>query len=107
MTTLLDGKSLSQSNENNLAKRVAEIKDKTGTIPILATILVGEEPASTTYVRMKANACERIGMDSLKVELASDISTSELLTEIDKLNKNPDVHGILLQHPVPEQINES
>ena len=106
MTTLLDGKSLSQSNENNLAKRVTEIKDKTGTIPILATILVGEDPASTTYVRMKANACERIGMDSLKVELASDISTSELLTEIDKLNKNPDVHGILLQHPVPEQINE-
>ena len=106
MTTLLDGKSLSQSNENNLAKRVTEIKDKTGTIPILATILVGEDPASATYVRMKTNACERIGMDSLKVELASDISTSELLTEIDKLNKNPDVHGILLQHPVPEQINE-
>ena len=55
---------------------------------------------------MKGNACKRIGMDSLKVELSSSTSTQELLQEISKLIKNPDVHGILLQHPVPEQINE-
>tara|TARA_Y100001949_G_scaffold71752_1_gene60904 strand:- start:666 stop:1508 length:843 start_codon:yes stop_codon:yes gene_type:complete len=106
MTIVLDGKSLSQSSEKDLVKRVGAIKEKTGTVPILATILVGEDPASETYVRMKGNVCERIGMDSLKIELPSTSSTAELLVEISKLNKNPLVHGILLQHPVPEQINE-
>ncbi len=106
MTIVLDGKSLSQSSEKDLVKRVGAIKEKTGTVPILATILVGEDPASETYVRMKGNACERIGMDSLKIELPSTSSTAELLVEISKLNKNHLVHGILLQHPVPEQINE-
>ena len=106
MTDVLDGKLLSQSSEQDLVKRVQLIKEKTGTIPTLATILVGQDPASTTYVRMKGNACERIGMDSLKVELSSSTSTSQLLKEIFRLNQNPAVHGILLQHPVPEQINE-
>ena len=106
MTVVLDGKLLSQSSEQDLVKRVQLIKEKTGTKPTLATILVGQDPASTTYVRMKGNACERIGMDSLKVELSSATSTSQLLKEIFRLNQDPAVHGILLQHPVPEQINE-
>ena len=106
MTVVLDGKLLSQSSEQDLVKRVQLIKEKTGTIPTLATILVGQDPASTTYVRMKGNACETIGMDSLKVELSSATSTSQLLKEIFRLNQDPAVHGILLQHPVPEQINE-
>ena len=106
MTVVLDGKLLSQSSEQDLVKRVQLIKEKTGTIPTLATILVGQDPASTTYVRMKGNACERIGMDSLKLELSSGTSTSQLLKEIFRLNQDPAVHGILLQHPVPEQINE-
>ena len=106
MTVVLDGKLLSQSSEQDLAKRVQLIKEKTGTIPTLATILVGQDPASATYVRMKGNACERIGMDSLKVELSSATSSSHLLKEIFRLNKDSAVHGILLQHPVPEQINE-
>ena len=106
MTVVLDGKLLSQSSEQDLVKRVQLIKEKTGTTPTLATILVGQDPSSTTYVRMKGNACERIGMDSLKVELSSATSTSQLLKEIFRLNQDPAVHGILLQHPVPEQINE-
>ena len=106
MTVVLDGKLLSQSSEQDLVKRVQLIKEKTGTTPTLATILVGQDPASTTYVRMKGNACERIGMDSLKVELSSATSTSQLLKEIFRLNQDPAVQGILLQHPVPEQINE-
>lgn len=106
MTLVLDGKLLSQSSEQDLVKRVQLIKEKTGTIPTLATILVGQDPASATYVRMKGNACERIGMDSLKVELLSATSSSHLLKEIYRLNKDSAVHGILLQHPVPEQINE-
>lgn len=107
MTALvLDGKALAKKTEAELAERVAAIKASTGAAPILATILVGDDPASATYVKMKGNACERIGMASIKVELPSSTSTAELLAKIEELNDNPDVHGILLQHPVPEQIDE-
>lgn len=106
MPLILDGKLLSKSSEKDLIKRVKLMKEQTGITPTLATILVGQDPASATYVRMKGNACERIGMDSLKVELSSAASTSQVLGEICKLNENRNVHGILLQHPVPEQINE-
>ncbi len=68
--------------------------------------MVGDDGASATYVRMKGNACRRVGMDSLKVELPTETTTEQLLAEIEKLNANPDVHGILLQHPVPAQIDE-
>ena len=106
MAIKLDGKSLSQSTEQELAERVLTIKNQKGFVPILATILVGSDPASSTYVKMKGNACERIGMKSLKVELDENTTTDELLLKIDELNSNPEVHGILLQHPVPGQINE-
>ncbi len=68
--------------------------------------MVGDDGASATYVRMKGNACRRVGMDSLKIELPQETTTEQLLAEIEKLNANPDVHGILLQHPVPAQIDE-
>jgi methylenetetrahydrofolate dehydrogenase (NADP+)/methenyltetrahydrofolate cyclohydrolase len=103
---LLDGKTLAKQIEIELATRVKKIKDKTNRKPILATILVGDDPASATYVRMKGNACERVGMESLRVVLSQQTTTEELLAKIDELNTNPDVHGILLQHPVPEQIDE-
>ncbi len=104
---LLDGKALSQQIESELAGRVQRIKDRSdGKTPILATILVGDDPASATYVRMKGNACKRVGMESLKIILPQTASTEELLAQIDALNANPDVHGILLQHPVPPQIDE-
>jgi len=104
---ILDGKALAQQIEQELTERVAAIKAKSGgQTPILATILVGDDPASATYVRMKGNACRRVGMESLKVVLPQETSTEELLSEIDKLNTNPNVHGILLQHPVPAQIDE-
>lgn len=107
MTALvLDGKALAQKTETELAQRVAAIKAATGDTPILATILVGDDPASATYVKMKGNACERIGMQSLKVELPSTTTTVQLLAKINELNQDPRVHGILLQHPVPEQIDE-
>jgi len=106
MTIILDGKSLSLSTEQLLGERVLAIKNEKGFVPILATILVGSDPASGTYVRMKGNACERVGMKSLKVELDEKTSTEELLKKIIELNNNPEVHGILLQHPVPSQIDE-
>jgi methylenetetrahydrofolate dehydrogenase (NADP+)/methenyltetrahydrofolate cyclohydrolase len=103
---VLDGKQLATRIEADLAVRVAALKARSGRTPILATILVGDDPASATYVKMKGNACQRVGMDSLRIELPSTTTTEELLTEINRLNTNPDVHGILLQHPVPAQIDE-
>jgi len=103
---ILDGKALSKQLEKELLARVEKIKSKSGKTPILATILVGDDPASATYVRMKGNACQRVGMDSQKILLSEETTTEQLLSEIDKLNANPDVHGILLQHPVPSQIDE-
>jgi methylenetetrahydrofolate dehydrogenase (NADP+)/methenyltetrahydrofolate cyclohydrolase len=104
---VLDGKALSKQIEASLAERVAKVKEKSGgRTPILATILVGEDPASETYVKMKGNACSRVGMESRKVLLSEKTTTEQLLAEIEALNADPDVHGILLQHPVPEQIDE-
>ncbi|BFM07087.1 bifunctional methylenetetrahydrofolate dehydrogenase/methenyltetrahydrofolate cyclohydrolase FolD [Halioxenophilus aromaticivorans] len=104
---VLDGKALAAKTEQELSARVAKLKEQSGgQTPILATILVGGDPASATYVKMKGNACKRIGMDSLKVELPESTTTEQLLAEIDALNNNPSVHGILLQHPVPPQIDE-
>ncbi len=106
MTIILDGKSLAKSTEEEISKRVELVKNKTGITPILATILVGEDPASATYVKMKGNACERVGMGSLKIELPESTTTEDLLLEIAKLNQDPNIHGILLQHPVPKHIEE-
>ena len=104
---ILDGKSLASEFEQQFSERVARLSERAGgRVPQLATILVGEDPASATYVRMKGNACKRIGMGSIRVELPGDPTTGELLAEIEKLNANPDVHGILLQHPVPEKMDE-
>jgi len=104
---ILDGKILAKSIEESLKPRVSAIIEKTdGRIPILATILVGDDPASATYVKMKGNACRRIGMESKKIELPTTASTEELLAAIKALNEDPGVNGILLQHPVPEQIHE-
>jgi methylenetetrahydrofolate dehydrogenase (NADP+)/methenyltetrahydrofolate cyclohydrolase len=107
MTALiLDGKALAKKTEEELSERVAKLARDAGVTPILATILVGDDPASATYVKMKGNACKRIGMESIRVEMPSSTSTEQLLAKIDELNNNDAVHGILLQHPVPEQIDE-
>ncbi|MGS2716544.1 bifunctional methylenetetrahydrofolate dehydrogenase/methenyltetrahydrofolate cyclohydrolase FolD [Eionea flava] len=104
---LLDGKLIAKQTETELSARIDHLKKTSaGRTPILATILVGSDPASATYVNMKGNACQRIGMNSLKIELPETTTTQQLLAKIDELNNNPDVHGILLQHPVPAQIDE-
>lgn len=106
MVQILDGKALASVIEQELSARVESLRQKTGRTPILATILVGDDPASATYVRMKGNACQRVGMDSIRVHMPASTTTDELLAKIDALNANPDVHGILLQHPVPSHIDE-
>jgi len=105
--TVLDGKHVAALTEAELTERVSALKQKSGgRTPVLATILVGDDPASATYVKMKGNACRRIGMESLAIELPGSTRTNDLLRQIEELNNNPDVHGILLQHPVPSQIDE-
>jgi len=104
---VLDGKRLAKEIEGDLARRVEAFRDHTrGRVPILATILVGEDPASATYVRMKGNACRRVGMESTKIELPEQVRTEEVLDHIEALNRDDSVHGILLQHPVPGHVDE-
>lgn len=102
---ILDGKKLASESEKEILESVALLKEK-GIIPTLATILVGDDPASETYVRMKQETCKRVGMESLAINLPKETSTEELLLKIDELNNDKNIHGILLQHPVPNQINE-
>jgi len=102
---ILDGKELSAISEDSIKNRVDDLVKK-GTEPTLATILVGNDPASETYVKMKRNTCSRVGMKSIAVELPESTTTNELLNTIHKLNDDKNVHGILLQHPVPSQIDE-
>ena len=102
---ILDGKKLASDSEKEILESVSVLKEK-GIIPTLATILVGDDPASETYVRMKQETCKRVGMKSLAINLPKETSTEELLLKIDELNNDKKIHGILLQHPVPNQINE-
>ena len=102
---VLDGKELSRISEESIKKKVQELSSQ-NIKPTLATILVGNDPASETYVKMKRNTCARVGMESIAVELSEDTTTEELLEKIRSLNNDVNVHGILLQHPVPSQIDE-
>tara|TARA_B100000886_G_scaffold246231_1_gene173202 strand:+ start:34 stop:873 length:840 start_codon:yes stop_codon:yes gene_type:complete len=102
---ILDGKKLANESEREILESVLLLK-ASGIIPTLATILVGEDPASKTYVRMKQQTCKRVGMESVAINLPKETSTEELLSKIDELNNDKSIHGILLQHPVPDQINE-
>lgn len=102
---ILDGTCVAQEIKNELVERIKLLSQK-GIIPCLATILVGDDPASATYVRMKGNACRRLGIDSRRINLDKDTSTEQLIDVIQQLNEDPHVHGILLQHPVPHQIDE-
>ncbi len=102
----LDGKVLSDKIKASLKEEIALLQKKTNRTPKLATILVGNNPSSHTYVSMKAKACAGIGMDSEKIELPESTTTEELLSTIDRLNADRSVNGILLQHPSPPQIDE-
>lgn len=106
MAEILNGKELSKNVEVELRKRVEALVEKLGFKPVLSTILVGDNPASVTYVKMKAKACERIGLESQIIHLENNTTTDELLKVIRDLNEDKKVCGILLQHPVPKQIDE-
>jgi methylenetetrahydrofolate dehydrogenase (NADP+)/methenyltetrahydrofolate cyclohydrolase len=106
MATLMDGTSLAARITAGTAERAAEITRRTGTPPCLATVLVGDDPASATYVKMKQNRCRKAGIASRHVTLPATATTGEVVAAITALSGDPSVHGILLQHPVPPRVDE-
>ena len=107
MAQIIDGKIISAQIKEELKQKVAEIKRTQGTEICLAVIQVGSDPASTVYVGNKKKACAYIGIASLAYELPEETTQEELLELIHELNDNDKVHGILVQLPLPEQINEN
>lgn len=103
---ILDGRAVSAGILDDVAHDVGEFIKEYGRVPVLATVLVGDDPASHTYVRMKANRCAQVGMTSRRIELDASISTETLVNQIRELSADPGVDGILLQHPVPDHIDE-
>jgi len=104
---IISGKDVAQAIRAELAKEVAALTQARGVIPGLVTVLVGEDPASVSYVTAKGKACEELGMRSFQHTLPATTSEAELLALVDQLNRDDRVHGILVQLPLPKQINES
>lgn len=103
---IIDGSAIALQIRTELATEVAAFRERTGVVPHLAAVLVGDNPASAVYVRAKQKACEAAGFGSTLHKLPADAAQEELLRLIAELNQNPNVHGILVQLPLPRQINE-
>jgi methylenetetrahydrofolate dehydrogenase (NADP+)/methenyltetrahydrofolate cyclohydrolase len=104
MGKILDGKQLAQKLNLELKKKISIISKETGVKPKLAGILVGNDPASELYLNIKRRTCAEIGIDSILVNLKQDITKEALLNEIEKLNEDKSVHGIILQLPLPKEL---
>jgi len=104
---IISGKDVAQGIRAELAEEVAQLNEKHGIVPGLATVLVGADPASVSYVTAKGKACQELGMKSFQHTLPAQTSEEELLRLVDQLNRNPEVHGILVQLPLPKHIAES
>ncbi|MBS9524870.1 bifunctional methylenetetrahydrofolate dehydrogenase/methenyltetrahydrofolate cyclohydrolase FolD [Litoribacter alkaliphilus] len=105
MPTIIDGKKTSETIKNEIAARVAEIKQEGGKVPHLAAVLVGDDGASQTYVNAKVKACEQIGFESTLVRLEDNISEEELLQVVEDINENPAIDGLIVQLPLPKHIS--
>ena len=105
MAILIDGKKTAQDIKNEIAARVAEIKQEGGKRPHLAAILVGEDGASQTYVGAKVKACEEVGFTSTLVRLSAEVGEEELLRAVEEINQNPDIDGLIVQLPLPKHIS--
>ncbi|MFW5689856.1 MAG: bifunctional methylenetetrahydrofolate dehydrogenase/methenyltetrahydrofolate cyclohydrolase FolD [Spirochaetota bacterium] len=106
MNTILDGKTISEALRQRIGDAAARAAEA-GVRPGLATVLVGEHPASLSYIRGKQRACTELGIHAVDVRLATDITEDELISEIDRLNRRDEIHGILVQQPLPPHIDES
>lgn len=107
MEKIIDGKKISQDIREEILLKTIEFKNKTGKVPGLALMIVGNDPASEVYVNMKAKTCEKLGFFSLIERLPEDIAQEEVLAMIDNWNARPDIHGILVQMPLPKHISDS
>jgi methylenetetrahydrofolate dehydrogenase (NADP+)/methenyltetrahydrofolate cyclohydrolase len=103
--TIIDGKATAKQIRDELKQQVTELQGK-GVVPGLAAVLVGDDPASAIYVRNKAKACEKAGIYSEVIRLSAQTTETELLNLVGELNERPDIHGILVQSPVPNDIDE-
>jgi len=103
---LIDGKQLAQTIKSEIAVQVQQIMDAGGSRPHLAALLVGEDPASESYVRSKVKSCEQVGFESTLIRKSSEITQSELLEIIDRLNEDDSIDGFIVQLPLPKHINE-
>lgn len=106
MAELLDGKKIASEIRSEIETEVSNFSQNTGIVPRLAAVLVGDDPASQVYVRNKEKACAKVGMSSQLHRLPEATSQEELLQLVESLNQDPEVHGILVQLPLPSQINE-
>jgi len=106
MAEIIDGKLVSKSVRENLTNEIKKFKKETSITPGLAVILVGDDPASQVYVRNKHKGCIEVGINSYEITMPSNVSEDELLDTIDKLNLDDNVHGILVQLPLPKHISE-
>lgn len=103
---IMDGTATAEAMYDEVAQRAAAFTEQYGRPPQLATVLIGDDPASHTYVRMKANRCARAGLLSRRIELPETTTTQEAVAVISALSDDPEIDGILLQHPVPPQVDE-
>jgi methylenetetrahydrofolate dehydrogenase (NADP+)/methenyltetrahydrofolate cyclohydrolase len=106
MAKILSGKELAEKMRQEMKIEIDELKNKYNLIPGLAVILVGDDPASVSYVKGKEKDCARVGILSREYKFSADYKEEELLKLIDELNHDPEIHGILVQLPLPEHINE-
>lgn len=104
---LISGTRISQDIKNEITEEVKEMKRTKGIVPGLTAILVGDNPASKIYVGSKQRGCEQVGFKSESIKMDESVSTEDVLKEIDKLNNREDIHGILVQLPLPEQIDKA
>jgi len=102
---LIDGKSLAKKVQNHVADEVADLKQQKNIVPGLAVILIGDDPASHAYVKMKAKACENVGFYSITHNMPDTISQDEIIATIEMMNNNPRIDGILVQLPLPKHVD--
>ncbi len=106
MANLIDGRAIAEKVYVDLRREIAELGSK-GLTPGLAVVLVGDNPASRAYVRSKDKMCQELGLHSVKLELQASTTQAELLARVQELNRDPAIHGILIQSPPPKQIDEA
>src|SRR5438093_3232368 len=106
MARLIDGRAIAEKVYVDLRREIAELKAK-GVTPGLAVILIGDNPASRAYVRSKNKICRELGLHSVKLELPASTTQTELLRRVKELNRDPSIHGILVQSPPPKHIEEA